>query len=315
MIEPEIRDSNIVVTGGCGYLGYSVLRDLPDYGWQTIYVVDNLSKGHALALVDLPESANYRFVHTDILDTASTADVLSKASTVIHLASLSSNPISIGSNAAFEQINHWGTAALMDVCKRSNVKRVVYASDTCVYGEGDDVGEDTTCNPIGQYAQSMLNGEAAAKLTFGNTENLRILRVGMLHGFSPTMQFDTFINRMTFAAAIGKSIAVHGNGKQTRPAIHVTDASRAVCIAASTDCTWPELVNVVSENLSVLQLAEIIQEQSGCKIHYTGQNLLARISLSIAPNNVVSNEIGRFFAIQLSVKDILKRFGGASVTP
>lgn len=312
MIESARRGNRIIVVGGCGYLGYSVLRDLPSYGWKNVVVIDNLSKGLPLALVDLPDTAQYQFVHTDILDQITVSVHLRMASTIVHLASLTSNPISVGNSAQFEQINHWGTAILMEACKQNGIERIVYGSDTSVYGEGEIRDETADCSPIGQYAQSMLNGEVAARLALGDSFPLRILRLGMLHGYSPTMKFDTFINRMAFSGAIGKSIAVHGAGNQSRPAIHITDASRAICIAASLESKWPDVANVVSENPTVESVAELIRAETGSNLHYTEQNMLARISLSVTPNPIVARQLEHIIDLSTSIRQILHRFRGLS---
>ena len=306
------NEKAIVVTGGCGYLGYSVLRELPSHGWKNIVIIDNLSKGLPIALVDLPGSAQFRFVHTDILDQALLAQYLREASTVIHLASLSSNPISIGDSAQFEQVNHWGTAALMQACREHGIERIIYASDTCVYGEGDVEDETATCNPIGQYAQSMFNGEAAARRAIEDPISLRILRLGMLHGYSPAMNFKTFINRMAFSGAIGKSLAVNGAGNQSRPTVHINDATTAVCTAASVGSDWPDLTNIVTDNPTVESVAQLIRAETGSKIHYTEQNMLARISLTVRSSVLVAKQLESSVDLKTSIQQILKRFGGLS---
>ena len=83
-------------------------------------------------------------------------------------------------------------------------------------------------------------------------------------------------------------------------------------MAASPESKWPDIANVVSENPTVESVAELIRTETGSKIHYTEQNMLARISLSVTPNPLVARQLEHTVDLRTSIQQILHRFRGLS---
>ena len=118
---------SMLITGGCGYLGSQLLRDIaadPAFAGRAVRVLDNLQAGSYRALFDLPAGASPRFLEADILDPASLRVAMAGAETVVHLAAVVSTPVHFAHDRAMEQVNHWGTANLVSACVECGVSRL-----------------------------------------------------------------------------------------------------------------------------------------------------------------------------------------------
>ena len=128
-----MEQRSILITGGCGYLGSQLLRDMgsdPDFASYSIRVLDNMQRGSYRALFDLPATPNVRFLEADLLDPASLRFAMAGIETVVHLAAVVTTPVHFAHDRSMEQINHWGTAGLVSACIETGVRSLVYASST-----------------------------------------------------------------------------------------------------------------------------------------------------------------------------------------
>src|SRR5690554_3662234 len=138
--------STLLVTGGCGYLGSQLIRTLATAlapaqpsgqpAPLTIRILDNLHSGQIRALMDLPDQAAYEFLEGDLLDPSALRYALRDVDAVIHLAAIVRTPLSFDNPAWLEQINHWGTAQLVEAALANGVRRVILTSTAAVYGPG-----------------------------------------------------------------------------------------------------------------------------------------------------------------------------------
>ena len=276
----------ILITGGCGYLGSQLIRDLARSDSNrntTIRILDNLQQGSVRALMNLPEDSQFEFIEGDILDPSVTRLALHDVDAVIHLAALVRTPLSFENPAWMEQVNHWGTSQLVEACLSAGVRRLVFASSTAVYGPGGPCSEEDHCRPQGAYAQSKLAAENSIRAACTRGLQACILRLGSLYGLAPVMRFDAVANRLAYLAGVGRSLTVYGTGNQRRPFLHVRDASSAICHGLSRLCEQPESVfNVVQESASILELVEAIQRvKPEVKVHFTDQDLRTHYSFEV----------------------------------
>lgn len=276
----------VLVTGGAGYLGSALVRDLAADdrfdGW-TIRILDSLQRGTHAGLVDLPTNRRFQFMEGDILDPGTMARALVDVEAVIHLAALVRTPFSSDHPSWTEHVNHWGTARLVEDCLDAGVTRVILASSAGVYGPGGPFAEDAPTRPIGAYSRSKLGAERTVERAGDRGVEWTILRLGTIYGHAPAVRFDAMPNRLAYRLAIGRSLVVHGTGDQVRPLIHVRDACAAIrlCLTRSAD-TGGRIFNVVGRNLSVREVTEVLREQrEGAQVRYTDQDELTRFSLSL----------------------------------
>lgn len=253
---------NILITGGAGYVGYSVVRRLLDEveHLHSITIYDNLSrKNYSFFTEARFHHKHIKFIQADILDSHSLSQALEGIDCVIHLAAKVTTPSDDSDAHAFDQVNQWGTAQVAMAIERSNVKRVIYVSSIAVYGHGDEhFTETSTPRPFSVYGRSKLDGERQIEV-MGPHRELYILRSANVYGYNPAYRIDAVINKFMFSANFHKRIQVYGSGEQIRSFVHVDKLARAI-LGAVDETYKPGLFNVVEHEFSVNDLAAHIDQ-------------------------------------------------------
>ena len=299
----------ILVTGGAGYLGSQLIRDLaadPTCTDCTIRILDNLQRETYHTLLDLPETGRYEFVEGDVLDNAGVRRALDGVWAVVHMAAIVRTPLSFGGSAGqIEQVNHWGTANLVEAAGQAGVQLLIHTGSAAVYGPVDAWGsqpftERDICRPVGLYAESKLRAEKhvvqAGQRGALQTVNLRL---GPVFGYAPAVRFDGVANRFAYLAGVRRALTVFGTGEQTRPHLHVRDASSAIRFAlAHPDQTANETFNVVGENSTILSITEAVRNlRPDVDLRFTEQDVLTHLSYAIDGGKL--NALGWYPAVSV----------------
>ncbi|MCB0309546.1 MAG: NAD(P)-dependent oxidoreductase [Bdellovibrionales bacterium] len=313
------KNEIILVTGGLGYLGSQLIRDIVAVNPEiTVRVLDNFHSGSYRAIMDLPTIGHYEFIEGDILDPHATRRALEGVSTVIHLAAIVRTPMSFDRTTWVEQVNHWGTAHLLEACLNAKVQRFVFISTTAVYGPSkQSVNENEACLPQGIYAQSKRQAEIAINVAGKRGLQYTIFRLGVLYGLAPVTRFTSFANRFAYLAGIGRPLSIFGDGRQKRSLTHVRNASEAICLVL----THPNKIsgktfNLVDENISVIQVANIVQSISSHAVfHFTEQDI--RTHLSFSADNGLLRATGwqPKISLQYGMSELLAQFQNVSTLP
>jgi UDP-glucose 4-epimerase len=314
MVNQQNRESVILVTGGAGYIGSQLIRDLatdPRFLNCTIRIYDNLRRQHFCGLMDLPTDSRYEFVEGDILDRFNLERSMQGVSTVVHLAAIVRTPLSFDHPEWTEQVNHWGTAAVVDCALNAGITRLLYVSSASVYGPGGPFRETDICRPIGPYAISKRKGEE--EVLQGGERGLRftIVRLGTTFGNAPAMRFDAIANRLTYLVGVGRSMTVHGSGEQIRPLIHVCDASTVLRLCLADSKAEAEIINAVMMNPSVNKIAHTLQKIApDASIRYTDQDILTEISFEVDSAKLIGMGFRPQFNLEQGLKEMLARWQG-----
>jgi nucleoside-diphosphate-sugar epimerase len=302
--------SKILVTGGCGYLGSQLLRDLPLHlpHLTTIRILDNIRHGQLRALMDLPPNIVYEFIEGDLLDPSVLRFALHEVDAVVHLAAIVRTPLSFDNPAWLEQVNHWGTAQLVEASLANGVSRLIFTSSTAVYGPGDSFYEQSPCHPQGPYAQSKYAAEQV--IDAANTRGLHatILRLGTLFGLAPNTRFEAVVNRFAFLAGVRQPLTVYGNGEQRRPIIHVRDA--AAVIAHALKQPLPDsLYNATSVSASVLEIVAAIQTANPeTVVRFTDQDIRTHFSMQVENSKLLATGWRPQWSLEAGVAEMLAHF-------
>jgi len=252
---------NILVTGGAGYIGSSLIDALskrPDV--DKIVVYDNLSRGNYNFFVfNRLNKDKIKFVQADLLDSRKLRQNLKGIDVVYHLAATVNSQIDTIDSHYFEQVNHWGTAELVYAVEESNVQKFIYVSSTAVYGGGrKPMNELDEPNPRTFYGISKMRGEDHVKRLMEKI-NTVIFRCGNVYGYSPSIGFDGVLNKFLFDANFSGRISINGNGRQSRPFIHIQNVTEV--LNGYLDVAMPVGVyNLVHKNLQILDTVEVLKE-------------------------------------------------------
>lgn len=249
----------VLVTGGCGYVGSLLIPHLLAEGHQVV-CYDNQYFGRAF----LPEdNENLYMVKADIRDITSFRWSLKGVDSVIHLACLSNDYCCQLDEELSTEINYNAFEPLVITAKHEGVKRFIYCSSSSVYGVSDapDITEDHPLVPLTLY--NKYKGMCEPLLWKHQTPEFTCvtIRPATVCGYAPRMRFDLTVNVMTLHAILKGKITVFG-GKQKRPNLHIKDMVDVykLLLKAPKEKIAGETFNVGRQNMTVLQIAELIQQ-------------------------------------------------------
>lgn len=252
----------ILVTGGAGYIGTKLVKQLikSDHVKEVV-VYDNLSRGNYNLFIGehIPHGEKVVFIQGDILDSRTLRKTLNGIDFVYHLAAKVTTPFANTDPHYYEQINHWGTAELVYAIEQSEVKQLIHISSTSVYGSNDAiVDESSPLNPRTFYGTSKKRAEEHV-MRLVDKGRATIIRSGNVYGYSKSMRFDAVINKYAFEANFHNRITIQGSGKQHRSFIHVNDLVHDLALLIEHDDDHG-IYNLVSKNLSILEIVDVIKE-------------------------------------------------------
>ncbi|GAB2182048.1 NAD-dependent epimerase/dehydratase [Denitratisoma sp. agr-D3] len=249
---------NILVTGGAGYLGSTMVPDLLAAGHK-VTVLDNFmfkqsSLNHAC------HHPNFNVVKGDIRVESTVAPLLAKADIVIPLAALVGAPICSLDPVGATTTNHDAIALMLRLLSQSQI--VLMPTTNSAYGTGDENNfctEDSPLRPISQYAIEKV----AIEKELMQRENAISFRLATVFGMSPRMRIDLLVNDFTYRAVHDRFVVLFESSFK-RNYVHVRDVSRAFQHAIQNfDRMKGQVYNVgLSEaNVSKRELCEYIQRQ------------------------------------------------------
>lgn len=248
----------VLVTGGAGYIGCVVTRELLQRGYS-VRVLDKLYFGRE-PLKNL--EGKIELVQGDIRNLNPSA--LEGIDAVIHLAALSNDPTAEYNPTANNEINTLGTKKLAEACIERKIWRFTFGSSASIYDRGlegpDEIqDENAKVEPKAAYSVSKFEAEKELLKLAEKHENFIpvIFRKGTVYGYSPRMRYDLVVNTFVKNAMCANRLSVFCSGKGWRPLADVTDAAKAhiLGIAAPAEKVRAQIFNVSYENYQILDLA------------------------------------------------------------
>ena len=227
--------SRYVVTGGAGFIGSALVRQLLTQGGGEVTVVDNLTTGYEKNLEEVASRVNLN--RSDIRDYEAIADAVRGSDVVFHLAAIPSVPRSILDPVPSHEVNIGGTFNVLRACSEGKVGRVVYAASSSVYGDTDVLPkvENMIPRPKSPYAVQKLTGEYYANVFYScfglETVALRFFNV---YGErqDPSSPYSGVLSLFMKHLIARRSPTMCGDGEQTRDFTYVEDVA-ALCRKAA----------------------------------------------------------------------------------
>ena len=250
----------ILITGGAGYIGSTLIGELLDKGYEVV-CLDRLIFGDR-GIKRYLGIRNFRLVIDDVR--TFNPELLRNTDAVVDLAAISQpDPSGIIDRELFYRINYEGALRVASLSKKYNVERYIFASTCSVYGFQEGIiSESSPLNPLEEYAKTKVIAENSLRSLCSNKFCVTILRLATLYGLSEKMRFDLVVNGMTLSLYKRGVIRVMRPGTQVRPVVHVKDVARAIIMVleAEKEKIAGETFNVGSDeqNYQIYNLAEII---------------------------------------------------------
>lgn len=238
----------ILVTGGAGFIGSAVIRNIINNTEDSVVNVDKLTyAGNLDSLVEVADSNRYDFEKADICNRAELDRIFDKyqPDVVMHLAAESHVDRSIDGPSAFIETNIVGTYNLLEASrqywfglaeKRKAEFRFHHVSTDEVYGdlEGPDelFTEVTAYAPSSPYSASKASSDHLVR-AWQRTYGLPVLLTNCSNNYGPYHFPEKLIPLMILNALEGKPLPVYGNGQQIRDWLYVEDHARALYLVAT----------------------------------------------------------------------------------
>jgi len=281
----------ILITGGAGYIGYSLVKKLLDDVDQlhSITIYDNLSRrNYSFFTEGRFDHKPVKFIQGDILDGRAMQKALDGIDCVIHLAAKVTTPFADSDAHSFDQVNHWGSAQIAYAIENSQVSKIIYLSSMSIYGDHvEAIDESTLPNPHSFYGRSKLDGERQLSILNTNRQ-LYILRSGNVYGYNPSYRIDAVVNRFLFQANFQGKITINGSGEQHRSFVHVDKVAHAV-VRLIEGQVEPGSYNVVEHNQTINDIAEAIKTlYPRLDLIYANHNVRMKDVLTVIPCRIWS---------------------------
>lgn len=298
---------NILVTGGAGYLGSTMVPDLLNTGHK-VTVLDNFMYEQN-SLAHVCHHPNFNVLRGDIRLEETLLPLLKKADIIIPLAAYVGAPLCKKDPVGATSVNH--DAILMMLKNLSKDQRIIMPTTNSAYGTGDENNfctEDSPLRPISSYAIEKVKIEKE----FMQHENAISFRLATVFGMSPRMRTDLLVNDFTYRAMYDRFVVLF-EPHFKRNYIHVRDISRAFIHGIQNfDKMKGQIFNVglSDANISKLELCQTIQK-------YIPDFLFPEASLAKDPdqrNYIVSNaklEATGFkpmYSLDFGVADLIKGY-------
>lgn len=256
----------IVVTGGAGFIGANVCRELlarPEV--SEVIALDDLSSGSERNL----EGSGAILVVGSILDADVLDEVVAGARSVVHLAARPSVPRSIADPMASHTANATGTLTVLEAARRAGNVHVAVASSSSVYGANPILPKVESLQPMPRspYAVSKLATESYA-LAHHHSFGMPVLAFRFFNVFGPLQAaghaYAAVIPAFLDAAAHDRPIPVHGDGSQSRDFTYVGTVAAVLAHTAIANVAFPEPVNLAfGSRISLLDVIDRIEAMLG----------------------------------------------------
>jgi nucleoside-diphosphate-sugar epimerase len=260
----------VLVTGGAGFIGSSLARELLGLG-ERVRILDDFSTGRRQNLADLP--GNYELFEGSITDPALVKRAMDGVEIVFHQAALPSVARSVEDPESSLYVNVQGTTIVLNAARNAGVRRLIFAASSSAYGNTKVLPkvETMTPDPLSPYAVAKHTCEHLLRV-FASLYKIETLSLRYFNVFGPKQDpnshYAAVIPKFITAALSGGKPLVHGDGEQTRDFCFIDNTVGANLLAAnSKNALKGQVVNVAcGERISLNQLLDYIGDEAGTKI-------------------------------------------------
>ena len=254
----EIKDKQVLITGGCGFIGSEVTKQISDLGGK-VTIIDNLSSGKEEYIKKIP---NVSLINAELNDKEIIQDLVKEKDYVINLAALPFIPDSYFYPNEFFEVNVNATINLaLAVSKEKRIKRFVHISSSEIYGSARHVpmDENHPTTPQSTYAVSKLAGERVV-YTMHKEHNFPAVVIRPFNSFGPNITQPYIIPEIISQLLKNNDQVTLGNINSKRDLTFVSDTARGIILALVVEGIVGETINIGSQR--ALSIKELVKEIS-----------------------------------------------------
>ena len=260
----NLKNKEILVTGGCGFIGSEIVKQLSQIG-ANVTIIDNLSSGKEKYIQGL---SNVKLIIADLLDNDAVKSAVKDKEYVINNAALPFIPDSYYIPKKFFDVNVNATISLaLAVIKEKKAKRFVHISSSEIYGTAryKPMDENHHTIPQSTYAVSKLAGERVI-FTMHKEHNLPAVIIRPFNSFGPNITQPYIIPEIIRQMEKSDVIKL-GNVNAKRDLTYVTDTARVIILSLVKEGVIGEVINIGSQrSYSIKDLVSLISEIMGKKV-------------------------------------------------
>jgi nucleoside-diphosphate-sugar epimerase len=252
-----------LITGGAGFIGSNLVEELLKQG-EKVRVLDNFSTGRRDNLK--PFINDIELVEGDIRSLSTVYRAVDGVDYVLHQAALPSVQRSVEDPITTNEVNITGTLNVLIASRDRNVKRVVFASSSSIYGDNDSLPkrEDMKPDPLSPYAAAKLTGEKYCKI-FTEVYGLSTIVLRYFNVFGsrqdPTSQYSAVIPKFIYLMKNKNVPTIYGDGEQSRDFTYIKNVVNANLLACKNSDLKHEIFNCAGqEQTSINQLVKNLNE-------------------------------------------------------
>lgn len=256
-----------LVTGGAGFIGSNLATELNKIG--EVIIIDDLSTGNMENIKSLIDEG-VEFTEASILDYDKLLKISMDVDYIFHLAALPSVTRSINNPVKTNEVNVSGTLNVLEAARKNNVKKVVYASSSSVYGDTPTLPkkESMKPDPLSPYAVSKLTAEHYCNV-YNHifklpTVALRYFNVYGPHQ-NPHSEYSAVIPIFITKTLGEESLTINGDGSITRDFTYIKDVVQANIQAMKKDSVGVYNASYGGQT-SLNKLAQLIMEYTGNQV-------------------------------------------------
>ena len=234
-------NKKFLVTGGAGFIGSNICESLLHMGYKVV-CLDNLSTGYKENMQEYLTNVNFKFILGDICNSSDCEKAMHGVDYVLHQAAFGSVPKSLKEPLRYCENNIQGFLNVLEAARKANVKRVVYASSSSVYGDSLQLPkrEGEEGNVLSPYALTKEVNEKWAGL-YTKYYGLETIGLRYFNVFgrrqNPKGDFAAVIPKFIKCIQQGNAPQIYGDGKQSRDFTYIDNVVKANYLACSAPAT------------------------------------------------------------------------------
>jgi UDP-glucose 4-epimerase len=308
----RLRGATVLVTGGAGTIGSTIVDQLLDEGVAHVDVLDNLVRGRRENLADALMSGRVTLVEGDLRDRDLVHDMTRGKDVVFHQAAIRITQCAEEPRLALEVLVD-GTFTVLEAAAQHGVGKVVAASSASVYGLAEQFptrerhhhhNNDTFYGAAKSFNESMLR-------SFRAMSGLDYVALRYFNVYGPRMDvhglYTEVLVRWMERIADGQPPLIFGNGLQTMDFVYTTDIARANVLAAASDVVDGHYNIASGCETSLLGLAEALLRamDSGLRVEHGPERAVNGVSRRLADVSAARDDLG--FEASVGLEDGLRQ--------